>query len=159
MNTASHTRYDVIDGLAVMIVSLLSLLVFMTSARPAPVLGYDCIFHSTRGGMLVDGKIIEPDPVKSPEARISFIVTDPENGVATMRIVPRPAWAIPAKFRREDKVVHFSYEFPGRGAGSVTISRTSTPTRFPAVSTDHGWGDDDLSVAYSIGSCMMAGDG
>lgn len=84
---------------------------------------------------------------------ISFIVSDPAGGSAAMQIGQRPGWNTPATMKVLEAVVRFSFEFPGRSAGSATIHRTKGADGYPAVHTDQGWADGHLSVGYSYGSC------
>ncbi len=116
---------------------------------------YDCLFQPHIGGRLVDGGIISPDSrtfIHAPVA-ISFVIKDATTGEAIMKFGKQPAQTVPARREVRDRVVRFSYEFPGLSAGSATISRTPTSGGFPAVRSDQGWYDDVLSVGYSTGVC------
>lgn len=116
---------------------------------------FDCLFQPHIGGRLIDGGIISPDSrtfIHAPVA-ISFVIKDAITGEAIMQFGKQPAQAVPARREVRERVVRFSYEFPGLSAGSATISRTPASGSFPAVRSDQGWYDDVLSVGYSSGLC------
>lgn len=126
------------------------------AAQPGPVSArYDCVFQPWIGGRLIEGKVSAPQTEQFRQApvHISFIVSDPAGGSAVMQIGQRPGWNTPATLKILDNVLRFSFEFPGRSAGSATISRTRDANGYPAVHTDQGWADGHLSVGYSFGSC------
>jgi hypothetical protein len=126
------------------------------AAEPGSVAArYDCAFQPWIGGRLIDGKISAPQTgqLRQAPVRISFIVSDPRGGPAVMQIGQRQGWNTPATLRIMDDVLRFSFEFPGRSAGSATIARTKGANGYPAVHTDQGWADGHLSVGYSYGSC------
>lgn len=116
---------------------------------------YDCLFQPHIGGRLVDGGIISPDSrtfIHAPVV-ISFVVKDAITGEAIMQFGKQPGQTVPARREIRDRVVRFSYEFPGLSAGAAAISRTPASGGFPAVRSDQGWYDDALSVGYSSGLC------
>lgn len=120
---------------------------------------YDCLFQPHIGGRLVDGGIISPDSrafIHAPVV-IGFVVKDAITGEAFMQFGKQPGQTVPARREIRDRVVRFSYEFPGLSAGSTTISRTPASDGFPAVRSDQGWYDDVLSVGYSSGVCRADG--
>lgn len=131
------------------------------TAQPSPVAArYDCVFQPWIGGRLIDGKISAPHTGQFRQApvHISFIVSDdPARGSAVMQIGQRPGWNTPTTLKILDSVLRFSFQFPGRSAGSATISRTKEANGYPAVHTDQGWADGHLSVGYSYGTCQAAG--
>ena len=120
---------------------------------------YDCLFQPHIGGRLVEGGIISPDSsafIHAPVV-VSFVIKDAITGEAIMQLGEQPAQAVPARREVHDRVVRFSYEFPGLSAGSATISRTPASDGLPAVRSDQGWYDDVLSVGYSSGVCRTDG--
>lgn len=138
--------------------SVLMLLPVIVSAagQSGPVAArYDCVFQPWIGGRLIDGKISAPQTGQFRQApvHISFIASDPGGESAVMQIGQRPGWDTPATLKIMDDVLRFSFEFPGRSAGSATIYRTKGADGYPAVHTDQGWADGQLSVGYSYGSC------
>lgn len=115
---------------------------------------YDCVFRPWVGGRLIDGNIVAPDVHRDVPVHLSFIIKDMASGAATMQIGQRPGWNTPATLKIVAEVVRFSFEFPGRSAGSATIYRMKGPDGYPAVHTDQGWADGHLSVGYSYGLCQ-----
>ena len=120
---------------------------------------YDCLFQPHIGGRLVEGGIISADSSTFIHASvvIRFVIKDTITGEAIMQWGKQPGQTVPARREVHDRVVRFSYEFPGLSAGSATISRTPASDGFPAVRSDQGWYDDVLSVGYSSGLCRTDG--
>lgn len=128
------------------------------AAQSSPVAArYDCVFQPWIGGRLIDGEIVSPETFRQAPVHISFIISDTAGGAAVMQIGQRPGWNTPAIVKILDDVLRFSFEFPGRSAGSATIYRTKETDGYPAVHTDQGWADGHLSVGYSYGSCKATG--
>lgn len=142
---------------AVFSVPMLLPAIVLASGQPSPVAArYDCVFEPWIGGRLIDGKISAPRTGQFRQApvHINFIVSNLAGGSAVMQIGQRPGWNTPATLKILDNVLRFSFEFPGRSAGSATISRAKKANGYPAVHTDQGWADGHLSVGYSYGSCQ-----
>ena len=120
---------------------------------------YDCLFRPLVGGELVDGRLIAADSGQFAHLPIAvrFTVEDPSRRAAAMKVGTKQGRTVPARLEVLDRVVRFSYEFPGLSAGSATISRTPASDGLPAVRSDQGWYDDVLSVGYSSGVCRTDG--
>ena len=122
---------------------------------------YDCLFQPLVGGRLIDGALIGPESGQFAHlpVAIRFAVEDASLGAAAMKVGTKQGRTVPAQLEVLDRVVRFSYEFPGLSAGAVTISRVRGRDGFPAVRSDQGWYDGMLSVGHSAGLCQTGSAG
>ena len=122
---------------------------------------YDCLFQPLVGGELVDGRLIAPDSGQFAHLPVAvrFTVEDPSRRAAAMKVGTKQGRTVPAQLEVLDRVVRFSYEFPGLSTGAVTISRVRGRDGFPAVRSDQGCYDGILSVGHSAGLCQTGSAG
>ena len=122
---------------------------------------YDCLFQPLVGGRLIDGALIGPESGQFAHlpVAIRFAVEDASLGAAAMKVGTKRGRTVPARLEILDRVVRFSYEFPGLSAGAVTISLVRGSEGFPAVRSDQGWYDGVLSVGHSAGLCQTGSSG